>query len=437
MPSLYQLSLTSMLQALAQEECSVDDIWRSCLEQTMRHDPVIHAWQQLAPVMEWDAPRGQATVDAPLRGLPIGVKDTIDVLGLRAERGSRIWCGREPQADASCISLLKGAGGCVLGKTVTTEFAFFTPGATANPHKLTHTPGGSSSGSAAAVAAGMVPFALGSQTAASVIRPAAYCGVAGYVATVGAISLRGVMPLAHSLDALGMLARNVADLQLVHALLTRRSTDQEPVRTKPRAVLAVDGTAFGIVESEMRALYESALEQLVANGIRVDRRGDGLFAPDGGQAWIEWHRKLMAYEAAQTLAFEYLVRQDALSPALQSLIQEGMGISGEQYDALKVCRDAALARFSLAMDQYDAVLSPAAPGAAPEGLDATGRPDQSRAWQLLGAPQVTLPVGWNEGNLPLGLQIVGRHRDDRSLMQIARWLQDELGWCGRIPPAFN
>lgn len=437
MSSLYQLSLTSMLQALDRGDCSVGDIWRSCLEQTTRYEPAIHAWQQLAPAIASDAVSEQALAGTPLRGLPIGIKDTIDVAGLRAERGSKIWQVRVPQADAACISTLKKAGGRVMGKTVTTEFAFFTPGVTANPHDVAHTPGGSSSGSAAAVAAGMVPFALGSQTAASVIRPAAYCGVAGYVATVGTTSLRGVMPLAHSLDSLGLLARDVADLQLVHALLTRHSVAQEDARVKPRSVLAVDGTAFGAVEPEMLALHERAVEQLVVQGIEVHRDDSALFGPEGGQAWVEWHRCLMAYEAAQTLAFEYHEHHDGLSPALQALIHEGMGISGAQYDDLRVCRDMALAQFSLTMADYDAVLAPAAPGAAPQGLSATGRPDQSRVWQLLGAPQVTLPAGWSERHLPLGLQIVGNHRSDRSLMQMARWLQDELGWCGRMPLAFN
>lgn len=437
MESLYQLSLTSMLQSLDRGDCSVEGIWRSCLEQTEKHESVVHAWQQLVPALGASALDGHALAATPLRGLPIGVKDTIDVRGLRAERGSKIWQGRMPDADAACISSLQKLGGRVMGKTVTTEFAFFTPGATANPHNVAHTPGGSSSGSAAAVAAGMVPFALGSQTAASVIRPAAYCGVTGYVATVGTTSLRGVMPLAHSLDSLGMLARDVADLQYVQALLTRHATAQEPARVKPRAVLTVDGSAFGVVEPEMQAAHESAVEQLVAQGVQVHKDAGSLFGPEGGQAWVEWHRRLMAYEVAQTLAFEYHEHPDALSSALRTLIDEGMAITGAQYDDLRVCREAAIAQFALTMADYDAVLSPAAPGAAPSGLGATGRPDQSRAWQLLGAPQVTLPVAWGEGNLPLGLQIVGIHRSDRSLMQIARWLQDELGWSGRIPPAFN
>lgn len=431
MSALYQLSLTGMLQAIEHGDCSAEDIWQSCRLQIKRHDPVVRSWLELAvPISESEG------VNAPLRGLPLGVKDTIDVLGLRAERGSQIWQGRQPRTDAACISSLKQLGARVMGKTVTTEFAYFTPGATANPHQLFHTPGGSSSGSAAAVAAGMVPVALGSQTAASVIRPAAYCGVVGYVATAGSTSLRGIMPLAHTLDALGFLARDVADLQLMQGLLTRTAMAPGHVRRKPRAVLALDGTAFGTVDPDMLAVHERAIEVLVTHGVQVDRYSDELLGPDGGEAWITWHRQLMACEAAQTLAFEYSNHQDLLSPNLQALIEEGLTISGSQYYALKRCRDIALQRYIQLMTRYDAVLAPAAPGAAPKGLETTGKPDQSRAWQLLGVPQVTLPAGWNEYGLPLGLQVVGSPCNDQQLLQMSRWLQDELGWSGRIPTAF-
>ena len=425
-----------MIRAIEGGDCSADDIWRSCIEQISRHEPEIRAWQQVVSSAEPAANSGTRSQNQPLRGLPIGFKDTIDARGLRAERGARIWNGREPQADAYCVSALKRAGGRVMGKTVTTEFAYFTPGPTANPHNLAHTPGGSSSGSAAAVAAGMVPLALGSQTAASVIRPAAYCGVAGYVATAGSISLRGVMPLAHTFDALGLLARDVADLQLVHAVLTRVSPEQDSPRRKPKAVLAIDGTAFGAIEPEMLELHGHAIEALASRGVRVKSAGSEVLGTDAKQAWVDWHRTLMAYEAAQTLAFEYNERRDEISPSLNALIEEGLKVSGEEYLALKSCRDRALAQFIHLAADYDAVLAPAAPGAAPTGLEATGRPDQSRVWQLFGMPQVTLPGGRSQNGLPLGLQLVGCPRGDQLLLQVARWLQDELGWYGRIPPAF-
>ena len=437
MSSLNQLSLTGMISAIEGGDCSADDIWRSCIDQIARHEPDIRAWQQVLSSAENVATSGNASQHLPLRGLPIGLKDTMDVRGLRAERGSRIWKGREPHADAYCVSALKHAGGRVMGKTVTTEFAYFTPGPTANPHNLTHTPGGSSSGSAAAVAAGMVPLALGSQTAASVIRPAAYCGVAGYVATAGSISLRGVMPLAHTFDALGLLARDVADLQLVHAVLTRMSPEQDSPRRKPKAVLAIDGTMFGALEPEMLELHARAIETLASHGVRVQTAGSEFIGTDAKQAWVDWHRQLMAYEAAQTLAFEYNDRRDEVSPSLRALIEEGLKVSGEEYLAVKSRRDRALAHLIHLAADYDVVLAPAAPGAAPKGLEETGRPDQSRPWQLFGMPQVTLPGGFSQVGLPLGLQVIGSPRGDQSLLQVARWLQDELGWYGQIPPRFS
>ncbi|HOE41015.1 MAG TPA: amidase [Rhodoferax sp.] len=436
MSSLNQLSLTGMLNAIEQGDCLPSDIWRSCLHQIDRYDRDVHAWQQLYCLADESQAIHLENTRFPLQGLPIGIKDTIDVLGMRAERGSRVWQGREAPADASCISALKHAGGRVIGKTVTTEFAYFTPGATANPHNLAHTPGGSSSGSAAAVAAGMVPVALGSQTAASLIRPAAYCGVVGYVASVGSVSLRGVMPLAHTLDALGLVTRDVADVHYVQALLTRAPVKQGRVRRKPEAVLAVDGRAFGAVDAEMLALHQRTLDGLASQGVRIYTVTDELGA-EGGQKLAQWHHELMAYEAAQTLSFEYHEHADGLSRALQDLIEEGLGIDGERYEELKSLRDMAMAKFARAMDRYDAVLAPAAPGAAPRGLEATGRPDQSRAWQLLGVPQITLPAGVDDASMPLGMQLIGRQRGDVRLLDIALWFQDELGWKGEIPPAFR
>lgn len=433
MSSLYRLGLTAMRDAIERGECSADDVWLSCRGQIERHEPAVRAWRQLWPEAGFEP----EVREGALRGLPIGVKDTIDVRGLRAERGSAIWQGRTPQADAACVSALKQLGARVMGKTVTTEFAYFTPGATANPHRLTHTPGGSSSGSAAAVAAGMVPLALGSQTAASVIRPAAYCGVVGYVATVGNHASRGIMPLAHSLDSLGLLARDVADVQYVQALLGRAASAAEPPKRPPQAVLAIDGSAFGTVAPEMLALHQRAVDTLRACGVQVECDAGELLGAEGGPAWVEAHRRLMACEAAQTLAFEYNTHRDQLSPALSALIEEGLAIDGEQYDALRTQRDIALARFVLVMRCYDAILAPAAPGAAPEGLAATGRPDQSRPWQWLGAPQVTLPAGVSSCGLPLGLQLIGSHRNDHALLGVARWMQDELGWRGRVPQPFD
>lgn len=430
MASLHWLSLTEMRAAMARGECTADDVWHACQTQIARHDPALHAWQELASTQP---PMEGAATDGPLGGLPIGVKDTIDVKGFRAERGSAVWQGHQPQADAACVSALKSLGARVLGKTVTTEFAYFKPGATANPHALTHTPGGSSSGSAAAVAAGMVPLALGSQTAASVIRPAAFCGVIGYVATAGRHALRGVMPLAHTLDALGLFAREVADVQYALACLAHEPLKTLPAPRRLRSVLVVDGQAFGVLDPEMQAVHIRAVQALVQLGVDVTHGDVELLGRDGGQGWADAHRQLMAAQAAQTLAYEYCEHAQALSPPLRALIEEGLHIDAAEYDALCARQDEARWRFSQGMRAYDAVLAPAATGPAPEGLGATGCPSQSRAWQWLGVPQVTLPAGFNAQGLPLGLQLIGARHGDRDLLQQAHWLQDELDWRWRIP----
>ena len=428
---LHRLSLTGMLQALHAGRCSVVEIWRACLLQVERHDPTVRAWAHpLAPEALLGALQTEADVltRLPLRGLPLGVKDTIDVAGLPAERGSPIWRGRVATEDAACVSALKAAGARVMGKTVTTEFAYFTPGPTTNPHAATHTPGGSSSGSAAAVAAAMVPVALGSQTAASVIRPASYCGVAAYVASVGATSLRGVLPLAHSLDSLGVLARDVADLQLLREAL-QRAAPAPGSAAAPIALLAVDGTAFGAVDDDMLQAFESALQALAARGIGI-RRG-----PPGWGAWPALHRELMAYEAAQTLAFEADVAAAALSPALRELIAQGRALTADDHARLLHRRHASRALLEQALQGCNAVITPAATGQAPAGLAATGRPDLSRAWQLFGLPQVALPFATGRDGLPLGIQLVGRRGGDGELLRWARWLQQQLGWSACEPAA--
>lgn len=431
MSELHQLSLTGMLAALSRGECSAQEIVESCLRHIDACDEAIQAWTHLArPDF-----RGAPPSAGPLRGLPIGVKDTFDVAGLPAERGSPIWRGRRPEADAACVSHLLACGARVIGKTATTEFAYFTPGPTGNPHRLDHTPGGSSSGSAAAVAARMVPVALGSQTAASVIRPAAYCGVAAYVASVGLTSLRGVMPLAQSFDALGVFARDVADLQVMHSILRPQRVSPPLPAARPLVLLAIDGSQFGEVEPAMQQAFAASLDRLRRLGIRV-LTPDDLDAPalaDASQ-WPPLHRQLMACEAAQTLAFEYHRHRDGLSPALAALVEEGRQIDAGLYDRLVLQQRSAARELAAAMDSVDAVIAPAAPGAAPAGLEATGRPDQSRAWQLFGLPQVCLPAGLDAAGMPLGVQLVGHLREDARLLALARWLQDELGWVAQ-PPA--
>lgn len=430
---LHELSLTAMIAAIDRGDCTANAIWASCAGQIRRTDPHIHAWTHL-PRIEVTEDCEQANM-LPLRGLPFGAKDTIDVEGMLCERGSSIWRGRVADADASVVSLLKAAGGRVIGKTVTTEFAYFSPGSTANPHKLNCSPGGSSSGSAAAVASCMVPFALGSQTAASLIRPAAYCGVAGYVASLGVTTLRGVTPLAQSLDSIGMIARDISDLQLLRQVLQRHIPDAHSKLKMPSRLLIVDGRALGPVDDDMSQALEEAICALQAEGVVVDSLSkvvDDVVLHEAAEV----HRCLMAYEAYENLAFEYINFKEQLSPELLELLEHGRSLQAKDLTGLLQRRNSLARQMAAGLGSCDAVLAPAANGAAPLGLEATGKPDQSRPWQLLGLPQITVPFRRNLQGLPLGLQLISGHHQDEGLLAIGRWLQDRLGWKSVIPKTF-
>jgi len=432
--ALHELSLVAMVAAIDAGLCTAQDIWADCAAQIARCEPQVQAWAH-SPRSEFPptaSPQSQAEPGA-LRGLPFGVKDTMDVRGLPCERGSPIWQGRVADADATVVSLLQTAGARVMGKTVSTEFAFFRPGVTANPHHLAHTPGGSSSGSAAAVAACMVPFALGSQTAASVIRPASFCGVVGYVASMGMVALRGVTPLAQSLDALGLFAREVADLQLLHSSLHRNAAvPQAAPACLPRRLLLMDGSLFGAVEPCMSDTLHANAELLRTLGIDV-RSAKGVLTDALLQEATRVHFRLMAREAYENLAFESSHHRDLLSPQIRELLDTGGAVSGAEHAALLKTRMVIARQLDDALVGWDAVLAPAANGGAPKGLGATGRPDQSRAWQLLGLPQISLPVATDAQGLPLGLQLIGRYGQDAALLTTARVLQERMGWRA-VPP---
>ncbi len=424
--TLHALSLTLMLNCIKQRKCTAREIVQSCLRRIAAREPSIGAWAhpiEEAVVLEEWRNMEQDYARLPFHGLPFGVKDTIDVCRMLAERGSPIWRGRVAREDAACVSLLKGAGAHVIGKTVTTEFAYFIPGRTRNPHNSQHTPGGSSSGSAAAVAAGMVPIALGSQTAASVIRPASYCGVAAWVATRGAVSLRGVAPLAQSCDSLGVLARDVRDLLLVEGRL--RHSENAADGMAPKVLLALDpGT---LLETEMADAYENALTDLSATGLPITRSSLRAYTGD----WITLQTEIMAYEAAQNLAFEYQSAHDDLSEPLRGLIAQGMELSAEVHRLNLTRRAEALSSVEAVLRDDMALIAPAATGVAPLGLSGTGRPDMSRPWQWLGLPQVCLPCADSAGSLPLGIQLVGLPNQDRGLLRQALWMQEHVGWQPR------
>jgi Asp-tRNA(Asn)/Glu-tRNA(Gln) amidotransferase A subunit family amidase len=410
---------------------SLDHVLR-CIRQT---EPKIEAWQYVpdrkALEKQWNELEGKCSSLNLLR-IPVAIKDTIDVAMMPTERGSTIYSGRIPTENATCVQQLIKNGIFPVGKTVTTEFAYFTPGKTKNPHNVLHTPGGSSSGSAAVVSARVVPVALGSQTAASVIRPAAYCGVVGYVATPGLVSMRGILPLALSFDSLGIIAKTADDVGFVMNSLQSRQLSRKINCIKPIAVLAVDGETFGNVDNEMSSAFDTALESLSSVGVIVKRE-----TMAGCGHWSQLHMDILAFEASRNFCHEYDNYREQLSDEFKSLIESGRALSMEDRFDMFIARLKAIKHFENLLDKYDVIVSPAATGAAPVGLTSTGDPAMSRPWQLIGSCQCTLPFAQNSNDMPLGLQIIGRRYHDNTLLSIAKWIQEEFSWQAPIPKFKN
>ena len=410
------LPLTDVLRHLADGTHTVEQIINACYDRIDARESDVGAWQYLVPrddyLKQYQANKSFYE-QSPLKGLPIAVKDIIDTAHMTTEMGSAIHTGRLPHNDASCVSRLKQAGGIVMGKTVTTEFAYFRPGKTANPRNLAHTPGGSSSGSAAAVADGMAPVALGSQTAASVIRPAAYCGTWGYVATRGELSLRGVQPLAQSLDSLGMFARAIDDIKLLRSLMLAHNPQTQNPDMSGVKIVIVNGDDVGDCSTDMQDAMQTATETLAERGAQI------ITGDFGGrlQELVDIHSTIMAFEVARNIVVESQ-SPDKISPQFTGLLEDGMAIPYEQYLATLDKRD--VIQSWLNSNYGNAVfLAPAAGGSAPAGLEATGSPHMSRPWQVLGRPAVCHTVKTDKNQLPLSVQMIGQHHSDDRLLNLA------------------
>ncbi|MBV9551334.1 MAG: amidase [Alphaproteobacteria bacterium] len=411
------LSLRAAAQQIAAKRLSAADYAAAWLARIEAREAEIGAWQYVdrdtvltaARRCDDEAPRG------PLHGLPIAVKDLIDTVGLPTEYGSPIYKGHRPAADAACVALARAAGAFGLGKTITTEFAYFSPGKTVNPHNPAHTPGGSSSGSAAAVAAGMAPLAFGTQTAGSILRPASYCGVVGYKPTFGLIPRAGIKSLAESLDTVGVIARTVEDAAFFVGVLTGRGALRDVAAAPAPRIGFCRTPMWDEAEPATVAALDRARGALLAAGARVE----DVAVPAEHRGLVTAQDTVMAYEMARALADERVRHGDLISPALAQLFDRGLTIGPEVYDAARA--EAAMARQRLPAFFADcaAVVVPAAPGEAPAGHAYTGNPVFNRMWTLLGTPAVTIPAGSGTAGLPIGVQLVGRVGDDAALMAAA------------------
>jgi len=420
------LSATEAAAKLARGELTSEKLMQQCLERSAALEPEVGAWETLdgeralndARTADRDFKRGARR--GLLHGIPIGVKDIIDVAGLPTRFGTPIYRNHVADGDAACVALAKAAGAIILGKTVTTELALFHPGKTRNPHNLAHTPGGSSSGSAAAVAAGMAPLAFGTQTAGSIIRPAAFCGVTGYKPTFGMITRAGVKMQADSLDTIGVMAANVEDAALFAAALTNDHSllVREVAASAPR--IGVCRThEWPHADADTRSAIESAAERLGRAGAHVAT----IALPEAFSGLAEAQRIIQTFEAARAFAYEYRAHRELLSNKLVAIIEEGNGIAPHRYrDALDVaahCRTLMREVF-LAVD---VLLMPAATGEAPAGLESTGDPVFNRLATVLHLPCITLPGYRGSHGLPLGMQFVASHWGDALLLRCAAWVQ--------------
>lgn len=423
-PQLHELGAAQAAALLARRELKAEELVRACLERVAARDDTIHAFVQLdaAAALAQARALDAGPIRGPLHGLPIGVKDLFDTADLPTGYGSAVYAGHRPAADAASVALCREAGAVVLGKTVTTEFAYFTPGPTANPHNTRHTPGGSSSGSAAAVADHMVPLALGTQTAGSIIRPAAYCGVVGYKPGLGRVMSAGVKSLSPTLDVVGGFGRSVADAALLGAVLTgdlRLLEERAPGRLR---IGLFPSPSWPQADADTQRAWEIATTALARNG---DVCQDAAMPPDFGEL-IQLQKDVMTFEMARSLSHERLRHRAALSPQLLALLDAGMAIDGATHQAHLQRTADWRRRIDSLFERHDVLLTPSTTGVAPEGLGATGDPLFCRSWSLLGLPAVHLPFARGSQGLPVGLQLVGRLGADHQLLAAARRIHERL-----------
>jgi Asp-tRNA(Asn)/Glu-tRNA(Gln) amidotransferase A subunit family amidase len=418
------LDATEAARRIAAGALTSEALVAACLDRIAERDPEVRAWAQLAAAaaLAEARARDRQRPSGLLHGVPLGVKDIFDTAGLPTEYGSPLYAGHRPALDASPFAALRAAGALVLGKTVTTEFAYLAPGPTRNPHDSGHTPGGSSSGSAAAVADYHAPLALGTQTGGSVIRPAAYCGVYGFKPTYGFVDAGGVRPLATALDTVGWLARSVEDLALLGAVLNpAQSAALEPPAEpplEPRRIGVVRTADWEQISEAMRDAIEGVAGALADAGWAVAEVAWPAECGGLGGAW----EAVIAAGAASAFASEYEQHRDGLGVELRELIERGRALSGAERGAAESlalqCRALVSERFA----DFDAFLTPAVAGVAPEGLASTGNPLFNRNWTLLRLPCVAIPAGSDARGLPVGVQLVGRHGGDQALLEVARHL---------------
>jgi len=432
----HEMSACAAADAIRRGKLTSEALARACLDHIARTEDRIRAWVWLDPdraiAQARAADRAQAGGARPgaLHGLPVGIKDIFDTADMPTEYGTMLHQGRRPSEDATVVALLRKAGAVIMGKTVTTELAVYAPGRTTNPHDERRTPGGSSSGSAAAVAACMVPLAVGTQTNGSLIRPASYCGVYGFKPSHGAISRYGVLKQSPALDHVGVFARSIEDVALIARELF--AWDGKDPDVAPGSHLELPACWDHALPAPPRIAFVKTPLWPQAEGIAqeafvqlAERWSDVVTEVDLPPAFdsaVEWHRTIMETDLANSFADEHARGRDRLSEVLVQMIERGQRYTGVSYskarDGIVVLQRALEQLFA----DYDAILTPATQGAAPRGLASTGSPMFCTIWTLCGVPAISLPLLQGEDGMPMGAQVVGRKGHDARLLGVARWL---------------
>jgi len=365
----------------------------------------------------------------PLSGIPVGIKDIINTVDFVTTNGSPIYAQHQPKADAPIVQKIRSLGGVIFGKTVTTQFAWKTPGPTVNPHNEEHTPGGSSSGSAAAVAAGIVPLALGTQTVGSVVRPAAFCGVVGFKPSFGAINKEGTHPLSYSLDHIGFFTRSVDDAAYAYELLKNNDepslnlNSSKAITPLRQPKIAFIRTPFdGLMSQEQVQLMESVVEKLKKAGATVQ----AIDLPAKYWGGVKQLHTIMAYEAAQIHKDHMLNKQDLLCQNIKELVSAGLQVSDDQYQRAIATQSKLRKEIAEVFKDYDVLLCAPATGEAPKGLGSTGDPSFCALGSFLGIPAINIPAGKSKQGLPLGAQLMGNYKADGVLLSAAKFLEGSL-----------
>ena len=437
---LVQLGANDAAAAIRAGEITSEQLVSACLQRIADVEESVQAWAHLDAdhalhqAREADAARREGKPLGPLHGVPVGVKDIFDTKDMPTEDGTVLHAGRTPGQDAAAVALLRQAGAVILGKTVTTELAVYAPGKTRNPHDLERTPGGSSSGSAAAVAAQMVPLAIGTQTNGSVIRPAAFCGAYGFKPSHGLISRHRVLQQSRTLDHVGVFARSIPDCALVAQQLL--GFDERDPDTAPRATLKLVETTMeeppvtphlGFVKTAVWDRADEDTKEAFAE--LTEHLGDEVSEyqlPSPFDDVLDVHRTIMEADLARSFAREYERGKAKLSANLREMIERGLDVRAVAYNDAVGRIPLLRGLLGQPFERCDAILTPAAVGEAPLGLESTGDPFFCTLWTLCGMPAITLPLLRGTNGMPIGVQLVGPKGDDARLLRTARWLEGRL-----------